>query len=348
MATYTPLDGAADKVSDIDDVVNAALIAINTQLETHKSRHAAGGGDALTAAGLPTAIDAAKIADGTVSNTEFQYVNGVTSAIQTQIDGKASKTVSATDKVLGRETAGSGDVEEIACTAAGRALLDDANAAAQIATLGLDADIATLSLPANTTITAFAQSVLDDADEATFKATVNLEIGTDVQAYDAELAALAGLTSAANKIPKFTGSGTATLINHIAWTDWTPSWTNLTVGNGTVTARYTQIDKTVFGRLTFVFGSSSAVSGTVSFTLPATAVSYAGTAATQPMGIVNFFDTGTAQFGGVVCFASTTTARVYVYKADGTYIQNATLSSTVPMTWATGDELSISFTYEVA
>ncbi|MFA5379119.1 MAG: hypothetical protein WC455_25410, partial [Dehalococcoidia bacterium] len=36
-------------------------------------------------------------------------------------------------------------------TAAGLALLDDANAAAQIATLGLDADIATLDLPANTT-----------------------------------------------------------------------------------------------------------------------------------------------------------------------------------------------------
>ena len=44
--------------------------------------------------------------------------------------------VYATDKILGRSTAGSGDVEEIACTAAGRALLDDANAAAQLTTLG--------------------------------------------------------------------------------------------------------------------------------------------------------------------------------------------------------------------
>ena len=36
------------------------------------------------------AIDATKIHDGTVSNTEFGYLNGVTSAIQTQIDTKAS------------------------------------------------------------------------------------------------------------------------------------------------------------------------------------------------------------------------------------------------------------------
>ena len=36
------------------------------------------------------AIDATKIANGTVSNTEFQYLDGVTSAIQTQLGGKAN------------------------------------------------------------------------------------------------------------------------------------------------------------------------------------------------------------------------------------------------------------------
>lgn len=47
------------------------------------------------------------------------------------------QNVTATDRVLGRSSAGAGDIEEITCTAAGRALLDDANAAAQRTTLGL-------------------------------------------------------------------------------------------------------------------------------------------------------------------------------------------------------------------
>lgn len=37
---------------------------------------------------LPTGINVTKLADGSVDNTEFQFLNGVTSSIQTQLDGK--------------------------------------------------------------------------------------------------------------------------------------------------------------------------------------------------------------------------------------------------------------------
>lgn len=47
------------------------------------------------------------------------------------------QNVSTTDVILGRSSVGAGNIEEISCTAAGRALLDDVDASAQRTTLGL-------------------------------------------------------------------------------------------------------------------------------------------------------------------------------------------------------------------
>lgn len=87
---------------------------------------------------IDATIQGGKIASATITSANLSP-----GAVNTAALGSAVVTyskiqnVSATDRLLGRSTAGSGSVEEIICTSAGRALLDDTDAAAQRNTLGL-------------------------------------------------------------------------------------------------------------------------------------------------------------------------------------------------------------------
>jgi hypothetical protein len=96
-------------------------------------------GDVLRRSG--TALGFGQIATAGITNLAVTY-------------GKI-QNVTATDRILGRVTAGAGSIEEITCTAAGRALLDDAANSDQRNTLGLGA-LATLS-------TVGASEITDDS-----------------------------------------------------------------------------------------------------------------------------------------------------------------------------------------
>jgi len=89
------------------------------------------------------------------------------------------QNVSATDKLLGRSTAGAGSVEEIACTSFARTILDDANASAARTTLGLGTSAVAALIDDNsfatatTSNTASAASVQAYVDDQVLAATHN-------------------------------------------------------------------------------------------------------------------------------------------------------------------------------
>lgn len=86
---------------------------------------------------LYASISGATLADGDYGDINVSGTGTVLTIDNDSVTYAKMQNVSGTDKLLGRSTAGSGDVEEIALTAAGRALVDDADASAQRTTLGL-------------------------------------------------------------------------------------------------------------------------------------------------------------------------------------------------------------------
>ena len=128
------------------------------------------------------------------------------------------------------------------------------------------------------------------------------------------------------------------------WTTWTPTYTAITIGNGTVSARYQKIGKTVNLFWRFVLGSTSVIGTSPNLTLPI------ASSQSDIIFPVRYLDSGVTNYFGIASMGGGTTVLGFQeMRVNGTYgdiIGNIT--ATVPFTWTTNDSITVQASYEVA
>ena len=131
-----------------------------------------------------------------------------------------------------------------------------------------------------------------------------------------------------------------------SWSAWTPTWTGLTIGNGTVQARYIQIGKTVSFELRVDFGSTTALTTTQGeFTLPATANSSVSRSVFY--GLWTSYGGTTKSVMVADTVSSTTSAKLFFQKDINTFATYTTGNTSTYLPGAS-DEFVIHGTYEAA
>ena len=256
---------------------------------------------------------------------------GTTSVADGSITYAKMQTVSA-NKILG--SVAGGVVSEITCTAAGRALLDDADNVAQLVTLGLTATAAELNILDGATL---------DVTELNYVDGVTSSIQSQLngkQALHASLTSISGLTTSADQIIYTTASNTyatssissggRAIINTTAVADKLPYY------NGTGTA--TTADFTAGGRAlvnsagtanTFPYFSSSN-------TVTLTALTAGGRALINVTGVTDtlpYYTSSSAATttsltaGGRALVAATGTSGTMLYFSGTNTVSNATITA---------------------
>lgn len=129
-----------------------------------------------------------------------------------------------------------------------------------------------------------------------------------------------------------------------AWSAWTSTVANLTIGTTVVSSRYRRIGKTIDFRWKFSYSAGAGVGTAPTFTLPA-APSTVYTAAEDLIGDVQLLDSGTAHRRGHLVFTTGSTVTISYYDASCVLAQ---VTASLPHVWATGDSIVAWGTYETA
>lgn len=142
------------------------------------------------------------------------------------------------------------------------------------------------------------------------------------------------------ELAKLNGTGAA------AWTAFTPTWTNITIGNGTSECAYIKRGRLVVARFKLTFGSTTVITSTPQPGLPVTAAAAASLAQAD---LAVYRDvSASSNFFGIIHMASTTVVQFSQLGRASATDAFASISATVPFTWATGDIMGGTVTYEAA
>ena len=188
--------------------------------------------------------------------------------------------------------------------------------------------------------------VVTNTVATTFDAKGDLVVGTGADTFAKLAVGTNGYTLVADSVEATGLKWAAPAGASYTWTSYSPTWTNLTVGNGTVTARYVQIDKLIIGYIYLDFGTTTSISGRVQVSVPVNFSTNTPNDVTA-CGVAYFEDAGVnSYFGSANAHRNSQTLFVDVLNVGSTYPTHASLSSTVPFTWGNDDRLGCTFTYE--
>jgi len=125
---------------------------------------------------------------------------------------------------------------------------------------------------------------------------------------------------------------------------FTPSWNNLTPGDGSESAFYTQTHDLVVVHVLLDFGSTTSVTGQVSIDHP---VGSARIGQSIPTGVVNYVDDDGNNTEGVI-YLGVNSALLRNYSVSGSQIVAGATNPTTPHTWAANDRIRLSWVYQIA